>query len=473
MSDDNRKNPGIKIPFLDITDKPIVDGTRCVEVRIPDDDKYMPVLAGLIAIATKWFNWQRDDLKRGTQIAKIWQLAYIETDWGSCMNCEELIACLQPVLDAQTEQIINQVTNNVMNFQQFGTQTPGVPMTPEVLETNLAEGTNPTCDYDILWAQSLAIIQYTNRAIEDLFQAIESASNVVELVDIFTDLPIVTWISDTLGAEFAEGLINYYQEAVAEGYLAQYTELVEQELACAVFCAARVDCAITVDLLYGIFYSRVQLLVPDDPVDTIELLLLLAGIAPVGSTVVDLMFWFAWASAKLMSFFVSDSLSNIINLQQLLNLAVNDANNDWQILCDCPALIAQNVGLFTECGNGVISFTEFEDGVPFDLEAYEVTVIEITSFVIALRLPPGDWNVELNSITGTITPPVDTTETAYAWNDAMGFHNVLWNAPAGPDDFGDHDTTLGVQPLWCTDQDWNAALFNSTAFSANFTVTAI
>lgn len=337
MSDDNRKNPGIKIPFLDITNKPIVEGTRCVEVRVPDDDAYMPVLAGLVAIATKWFNWQRDDTHKGTQIAKLWQIAYILTDWGSCMNCEELIACLQPVLDAQTAEIINQVTNNFMNFQQYGTQTPGEPMTPEQLETNLAEGTNPTCDLDILWAQSLAIVQFTNRAITDLFERIESATNAVELLDVFDDAPIVTWISDTIGAEFAEGLANYYQEAVAEGYLAQYTESVENELACAVFCAARVDCAITVDLLYGVFYSRVQSIIPVSPTDTLELLLIVAGIAPTGTTVVDLMFWFPWAAAKLMSFFVSDSLSSIFSLQQLLNLAVNDANNDWIILCDdCP-----------------------------------------------------------------------------------------------------------------------------------------
>lgn len=334
---DNRTNPGIKIPFLDITNKPIVDDTRCVEVRIPDDDAYMPVLAGLIAIATKWFNWQRDEEHRGTQIAKLWALAYDETDWGSCMNCEELIACLQPVLDAQTAQIVSQVTNNIMNFQNYGSPSPGQPMTPEEREIDLAEGTNPTCNLDILWAQSLALVQFTNRAISDFFEQIESASNVVELTDVFTDAPIVTWVSDTFGGEFGEGLINYYQEAVAEGYSAQYTEAVENELACAVFCAARVSCSITVDLLYDVFYSRVQSIVPDNPADALELLTLLAGISITGTTVVDLMFWFPWAAGKLMSFFIPDAISSVFSLQTLLNLAVNDASDDWELLCiDCP-----------------------------------------------------------------------------------------------------------------------------------------
>lgn len=336
MNPNNWKNPGIKIPYLDITDKPIVEGTRCVEVRIPDDDAYMPVLAGLVALATKWFNWQRDEAHRGTQIAKLWQLAYIETDWGSCMNCEELIACLQPVLDAQAAQIINQVTTNITNFQQFGTGTPGAPMTQEQLETNLAEGTNPSCNLNVLWAQSLAVVQYTNRFIQDLFERIEAATNAIELTEIFTDLPIVTWISDTFGVEFAEGLINYYQEAVAEGYIAEYTQSVEEQLACAVFCDANVDCTITVDLLYNIFYSRVQAIVPDDPIDAIQLLTLLAGIDITTSTVVDLMFWFVWGSAKLMTFFVDKAIVNLFTLQQLMSLAVDDASTDWQLLCDCP-----------------------------------------------------------------------------------------------------------------------------------------
>lgn len=351
------KNPGIKIPYLDITDKPIVYGTRCVEVKIPDDDAYLPVLAGLMAIASRWFNWQRDDTHKGTQIAKIWNQAYVETDWGSCMNCEELVACLQPVFDlqtadilaatqamlnAQTISIVNQVTTNITNYQVYQTNTPGQPMTPEQSAENIVGETNPACNKNILWAQCLALVQFTNRAIEDLFDRIESAANAVELAGVFNDLPIVVWISETLGGEFAEGLVNYYQEAVQEGYLSQYDAEYENELACALFCAAGDDCTLSVDLLVSVFYERVDDVVPTTPADTVELLLLAAGITVTGTTVVDLMFWFGWQLVQYSKWFIGDALPSMFTLQNLLNLAVNDANNDWMILCEeCPAYVQE------------------------------------------------------------------------------------------------------------------------------------
>lgn len=471
MSDD-RKNPGIKIPFLDISDKPIVEGTRCVEVRVPDDDAYMPVLAGLVAIATKWFNWQRDDLKRGTQIAKLWQLAYIETDWGSCMNCEELIACLEPVLDAQTADIVSQVTNNVLNLQQYNTTNPGQPMTPEQLETDLAAGTNPTCDYDIVWAQSLAVVQFTNRAITDLFEQVESAANAAELVEIFTDLPIVTWISEAFGVEFVEGLINYYQEAVQEGYLAQYTESVEQELACAVFCAARVDCTITVDLLYGIFYQRVQSIVPDDPADALELLLMLAGIAPTGTTVVDLTFWLAWGSAKLMTFFVDEAMVNLFTLQQLLSLAVNDANNDWELLClDCPEIITVDmVALFARCGEGDLSHNDLNDGDTIELSSYAVSGFHVVSVSLANS---DDWQIEVTAGTGWTALP-SGSDAVYGWHDtADTFAFVPVSSGDTPMDFGTKDTHDAIFADWCATWGFNAAWLSATAFTITLRITKL
>jgi len=121
-----------------------------------------------------------------------------------------------------------------------------------------------------------------------------------------------------------------------------------------------------------------------------------------------------------------------------------------------------------------MSFVEFTPGVPFDITAYELTIGAVTSYEVALRLPIGNWEVTLNSITGTITAPADTNETAYAWFDPVtGFDNVLWNAPADPSDFGTHETTRGIFDLWCDIQAWNAYLHNAAPFTANFTVTAI
>jgi len=463
------KNPGIKIPYLSI-EKPLPEGTRCIEVRIPDDDAFVPVLGGLVAIATKWFNYDRDPTHKGVQLATLWRMAYLATKWEGCMNCEELTECLTPLLADFAQSIVQQITNN----SEYGVENPGQPLTEEQNEQNLTGETNLTCDLDITWAQSLAVIQFTNRLITDLFEQIESKTNVVELAQLFNSVPFVRYVTNAIGEEAAVDLIAYYQEAVTEGYLAEYTEALEQELACAVFCIAKLDCTISVDLLDYVFSSRVASIVPDTPGDLIELLALLAGISLSAADVVNLMFWFAWKGFKLAQFFITDAVGGTFDIQTLLALAVNDANNDWELLCtDCP-LVAQNMGIFDQCGE-VMNFVEFEDGVPFDMEAYFNTAGTGSGYAILIKLPDGvDWQVTLNSITGTITPPVDLSETAYAWIDpTTGFQNVLWNAPADPSDFGTKDTTGGTFATWCSSAVWNAALFNQTPFTANFTVTAI
>lgn len=247
--------------------------------------------------------------------------------------CDILTECIQPLLDAQLAEIIS----GINNLQKYGTETPGQPMDTEDFEFPLTAETNPTCDHDILWAQSLAVVQWTNRFIEDLFQQIESLTNPVELAIVFENLPVVTYITNFLGANFAAQLTAFYQEAVEEGYLAGYTAVVEQELACAVFCAAYNDCVISIDVLYSVFLARISAIVPDEPADLVEFLALLAGISLNSTIVVDVMFWMAWAGAKFGQFFIGDFVADLTGLTQLMAVSVNDANDDWILLCPvCP-----------------------------------------------------------------------------------------------------------------------------------------
>ena len=325
----SKPTPGIKIPYLSIQN-PVVEGTRCVEVRVPDDDVYVAVLASLISVATRWFNYQRDEAHTGQELAKQWSVAYVATSWEGCMNCEELTACITPLLQAQTAEIIT----NINNMNNFGTTTPGLPLTTEELEQNQAGTTNPTCDYDILWAQCLAIVRYTNESIVDTLEKIEAATNVNELAGLADAIPLIGWVLEFFGTELATDTINYFQEAIQETYQAQYTEEVENELAAALFCLAIFDCALSIDLVYDLFYSRASASLPDDPAAMIDLLEMLAGIDFDGTNVVDLMFWFCWGGVKLASFtafqaFIAE------NFQFILALAVDDASPDWLLLADC------------------------------------------------------------------------------------------------------------------------------------------
>lgn len=205
---DGRKNPGIKIPHLSIVDRPIVGGTRCVMVRIPDDDRYMPVLAGLVAIGNQWFNWERDNAHTGTLLAQQWKNAYLETDWDGCMNCEELTACLQPLFDAIGVQITD-LSTQVTNLQQvIDNSTQVLPPLPYTLET---------CTYGNMYSAALMAVEQVNLLISGIYKRaeVEAPDNLAEgtelllsAVPFFETLPfdelfsLVQWTFDNQKATY-------------------------------------------------------------------------------------------------------------------------------------------------------------------------------------------------------------------------------------------------------------------------------
>lgn len=213
---------------------------------------------------------------------------------------------------------------------------PGVPNPSST--TNLAGTSNPTCDPDILWAQCLALVVDTNSAITDVLEKTEVSTNVVELIDALSDFPIVGWAKDAVGGSITIGLIQYYQEAVAEGYAAQYTTTaggVQDQLACAIFCACQEDCEITVERMFQVYKTRLEQYVTVPSLSTmVDLLEFAAGINQDSTMVVDMAFFVAWGGAALGSFLYGKMFSTSFNL--MMDLAVNDASDDWILLCeDC------------------------------------------------------------------------------------------------------------------------------------------
>lgn len=248
------------------------------------------------------------------------------------ITCAMLQACLSELFEAQTTEI----TNILTNINNYGTSNPGVPMTGGELAQNLAGGTNPSCNLNILWAQCLALVQYTNRSIVDILEKVEAATNINELAALVDGVPLLGWIAEFFGSELMTDTINYFQEAIQESYDAQYTEAVEYELACGLFCLSQLGCDISVAGIYDFVFDRVQAIVPDNPAEFIDMIEMLAGIDFDGTNVVDLMFWFCWGGVKLASFAVGEPITTAA-LENITALAVNDANNDWEALCgDCP-----------------------------------------------------------------------------------------------------------------------------------------
>lgn len=252
------KNPGIKIPFLDVKNRPVVEGMRCVQVKIPDDDSYAAVLAGLVAIGNQWFNWSRNDEKTGTLIAAQWRAAYLETDWENCMNCEDLQACLAPLFDeltAQIDSLSTQVTNLQQVIDNSTTVQPPEPYTPEVCtDGNVYSGALQAVEQVNLLITSI----YKRAEVEEPDNLAEGTELLLSMVPVFETLPfdelfsLAQWAFDnqraTYDADYVADIDGHTWFERAAGVL---------------WCLVKETCTINHEII-GMWLSSLDELYPDN-----------------------------------------------------------------------------------------------------------------------------------------------------------------------------------------------------------------
>lgn len=314
-------------------------GLRCIEIKIPDDDKFVHQLAGVIALCTKRYNYSNVNPAKVADIAELWLNAYIETDWEGCMNCEDVQDCIEN--HEGTKSAIRNTINNYLN--DIDNPPAGVPQTASKSASNLAENLNPSCNHDVLWAQCKQLVATTNDYIEDLLDKFEGLSNSVELAE--AALSVVPIFGDNAAA--IPKYINLVQEFISENYTADYTTTpivgYEDTLACEIFCACFEDCEITVNRIFDILLARVVARYDTEiPVLSVlnDLASYLIGIDVGGDIVADMAFLLFWGGLKLANFIVGGLLRQPAIgdgvLKVWLELAVNDANDDWLLACeDC------------------------------------------------------------------------------------------------------------------------------------------
>lgn len=60
------------------------EDTRCIQVYIPDDDSYLPIIAALLAILGNETNYDNIDTDKVAVIAETWRNCAVLTNWGEC-----------------------------------------------------------------------------------------------------------------------------------------------------------------------------------------------------------------------------------------------------------------------------------------------------------------------------------------------------------------------------------------------------
>jgi len=246
----------------------------------------------------------------------------------------------------------------------------------------------------------------------------EAVTNVVELAGLVDEIPVIGLALQFFGTELATQSINYWQEAFVEGYLAEYTEDLEIELSCRLFCICRADCIITIDRIYELFYSLVADIVPSSPLEWVELLAMLAGIDVTDDTVVTLVFWAMWGSVKLASAMFDTDITNTV-FKTLLGIAVNDASNDWELLC-------------ISCTNyNVLQFNDYTGGSPIANDDYDwgeqtFTAVDTLEpgvrYILRLEFNP---SVKLNYVSHTGSQTLGLLNPFEDFYDWIDFENTF------------------------------------------------
>lgn len=273
----------------------------------------------------------------GADAQKVWWIWVASVMCASF--CEEMALCLTDEDPAVVEALATILQNNstIINAIAQGQQSlnvpqPGVPVSQQQAERdrlpeNVKDG--ETCLNDQLWGASLYIIQSANRAITDVFEVLEAASNALERGDIALDaIPAVGESLSTV-VSFADQLA----EEIAEGYAASYTEAYEEQLACSVFCTAQEFCSINVDQIISILVHRF------DPgtFDVSDFASVMNGVI-TGSFVGD-----AIADAAMLVYFTAlkfgQQFGGVLGLHSITQQASLGADvlasDNWETLCDC------------------------------------------------------------------------------------------------------------------------------------------
>jgi len=324
------KRKGAIIP--DPIDTP---GTRKVVVCIPDTVEWLSLFTGLVSQLRYGWYWDRStgDLDAIRDRAKRVYFEMQDQD-GDCMtfDCDEVAECIENS-DATRAAIAR--------FLNGGT-VPGDKMSAMRRNADLASGTNPTCDWDILWSQSLAIVERMNDFFEYFTAEIETKSNSTEIGTFLASLPVV----ENLGIESLTGLSNTLFSALPENYAADYGAADPEtgifwyeKLACDIFCNAKPDCELSIEDVWQILQARMEAAISGLASDWTNLLAWVSDFADLDITAVnmaDFFFYLAFSGLRLGGLLIVTPATGDKVFQVAAALAADEPSNNWMTLCvDC------------------------------------------------------------------------------------------------------------------------------------------
>lgn len=324
--------------------------TVCYTIEIPNAVPYRAAFLGQLDVLGRADTW--DHPRDGTvcsdceEAAQIWRSALYnasfsddcETDM-SCLDVAECITSDSSVAEAIAALMANDaaiqiILQNAAGANVFGDdQTlPGFPLTAGQMAGRLNE--IDECAFDAYWAQVDQFIDYLLDLGQDTLDklalyttALAAGTATGKMAGLIAKLK-----NGTTAGKVTE-FLNWAAGTMKTAYEAADDTANRNAIKCALFCANRDECLITLDGLGATLNERLGGALDPSSITS------LAGLAETIVTItfdpslaLDLWLTFLLGTAKTAGILGMEGIDETIQL--MLKVAVNDANDDWRTLCD-------------------------------------------------------------------------------------------------------------------------------------------
>lgn len=312
---------------------------RCLTIMVPDDPNHLQAFWGALQELGYWFSWQRDPDKKGSQVSQVWTQViqeahnkfYSDNPCEVDMSCADVADCIEN--DDQTQAAVRALASS--QATPGNQAVPGERLPDAVWTGNLADTSE--CDYDSFWSQCMRFTDYLVSAGNDLLEQIELYTNGLEAAGFVEAIPVLGTFIDELQADQFLEMLDWVIESVAEWYAAADTQPNRIDIACALFCANRDDCNLSLEETWTILNNRLGGIFDPSSLNSVEDLITAATTLMTSPSVpLDAWVLFVISMSRVMGYLGVKGVEKTLNI--MLKIAADQPSDDWIELCeDCPA----------------------------------------------------------------------------------------------------------------------------------------
>ena len=215
----------------------------------------------------------------------------------------------------------------------IGPESVTNPLSPAETTENLLPA-DYTCDDDHLMGMARFIVQALHSTFLEIIEEIEVTSNPFEfLTTLIDNVEIVSWIGSV-----AE-IVQWLQDQVIEYYGNSYSQVVEDDISCALWCEFKDTCEVSVDLIiagYMRVFTEFEVTPPDtnDYTEIIEWITTLVSMPD--KLLVTACHWLALQSLRFRSGF--GAMVGLRTLEQTIILGSDETDTSHVLCASCDPL---------------------------------------------------------------------------------------------------------------------------------------